>query len=120
MILLVPRIMNIERLYQVVCTTTSYNTTQNELAEVVIRINETLSNNRLPGVNVMEGSVVIGGMCDVCVCVCVLCKIFNSNKLKSISFLIDCIKLVAFANQRGQYLVDMVYISGKRLEETIQ
>ena len=77
--------MNIERLYQVACTTTSYNTTQNELAEVVIRINETLSNNRLPGVNVTEGSVVIGGMynhvcacvcaCDVgvvCVCVCVV------------------------------------------------
>ena len=53
------------------CNISSYNTTQSELAEVVTRINETLRNNRLHGVNVIDGSVLVAGL-KTCNCLCAL------------------------------------------------
>ena len=44
------------------CNVSSYNTTQSELAEVVTRINETLRNNGLRGVPIIDGSVLIAGL----------------------------------------------------------
>ena len=71
------------------CNVSSYNTTQSELAELVTRINETLKNNRLRGVPIIDGSVLIAGLkrhatacvhlhvvhyrVCVCLCVCVCC-----------------------------------------------
>ena len=73
------------------CNVSSYNTTQSELAEVVTRINETLRNNGLRGVPIIDGSVLIAGLkrCAtagmhlhvvhyrVCVCVHVCILVFH-------------------------------------------
>ena len=47
--------------HQLECNITSFNTTDQEFAQIVRNINRTLVDNALPDVDVLEESVFIGG-----------------------------------------------------------
>ena len=44
------------------CSVSSYNTTDQEFAQLVANFNTTLNNNSLPNVDILEGSVIVAGM----------------------------------------------------------
>ena len=44
------------------CNVSSYNTTNREFSLIVANVRRTLTSNTLPNVNILQGSVIIGGM----------------------------------------------------------
>ena len=55
------------------CSVSSYNTTDQEFAQLVANFNATLSNNSLPNVEILEGSVIVAGMSSACIIIIIAC-----------------------------------------------